>query len=89
MLPVSLSVRGWRGPQAEGRQRGRGQRVTVSHVSPRGLLNVHPQPVDLPAGGGEVTLELELPLSQSEIQTMTPGNIVIHPSPPQLMEGET
>jgi len=39
--------------------------VTVPHVSPRRLLNVHPQPVDLPAGGGEVTLELELPLSQS------------------------
>ena len=40
--------------------------MTVSHLPPRGLLDVHPQPVDLPAGRGEVALELELPLSQSE-----------------------
>ena len=30
------------------------------------LLDVHPQPVDLPAGRGEVALQLQLPLSQSE-----------------------
>ena len=30
------------------------------------LLDVHPQSVDLPAGGGEVALQLQLPLTQSE-----------------------
>jgi len=39
--------------------------MTVSHLSSRGLLDVHPQPVDLPAGRSEVTLQLQLPLSQS------------------------
>ena len=31
-----------------------------------GSFDVHPQPVDLSAGGGEVTLQLQLSLSQSE-----------------------
>ena len=42
--------------------------MTVSHIPSRGLLDVHPQPVDLSAGRGEVTLQLQLPLSQSETQ---------------------
>ena len=30
------------------------------------LLDVHPQSVDLPTGGGQVALQLQLPLPQSE-----------------------
>ena len=69
MLSVSLSVGGGGRPQAQGREGGGGQlgvAVPVPHVTASGLLDVHPQPVDLPAGGGEVALQLELPFSQSE-----------------------
>lgn len=74
-----LPVRVWgRGPEAERGQRGRGE-AGVAPVSPltsvwppgvrdgaRGrLLDVHPQPVDLPRGRGQVTLQLQLPLTQS------------------------
>ena len=80
MLSVSVSVRGRGGPKAQSCERGRGERlVTVSHLSPRGLLDVHPQPVDLPAGRGQVALELELSLSQSETEKLL---IIIKPSSP-------
>ena len=45
--------------------------MAVSHLPPRGLLDVHPQPVDLPAGRGEVALQLQLPLPQSENEDMS------------------
>jgi len=35
------------------------------------LLDADPQAVDLPGGGGEVTLQLQLPLPQSAIQGMS------------------
>ena len=35
------------------------------------LLDVHPQPVDLPRGRSEVTLQLQLPLPQSENENMS------------------
>ena len=74
-----LPVRVWgRGPEAERGQRGRGEAgvapVSLASVWPPGvrdgaragrLLDVHPQPVDLPRGRGQVTLKLQLPLTQS------------------------
>ena len=78
-----LTVRVWgRGPEAERGQRGWGE-AGVAPVSPLTsvwppgvrdgagrLLDVHPQPVDLPRGGGQVTLKLQLPLTQSAINKM-------------------
>ena len=40
--------------------------LSLSHLPPRGLLDVHPQPVDFPAGRSQVALQLQLPLAQSE-----------------------
>ena len=39
--------------------------VSVAVAPSGGRLDVHPQPVDLPAGRGEVTLQLQLSLPQS------------------------
>ena len=80
-----LPVRVWgRGAEAERGQRGWGE-AGVAPVSPLTsvwppgvrdgaragrLLDVHPQPVDLPRGGGQVTLQLQLPLTQSAINKM-------------------
>ena len=44
--------------------------VSVAVSTSSGRLDVHPQPVDLPAGRGEVTLQLQLPLPQSETQNI-------------------
>ena len=43
------------------------------------LLQPGPEFADLPAGGGEVALQLEFPLSQSETEEFL---IIIKPSPP-------
>ena len=89
LLVLVLSVRIRRGrPQAKRGQGGRGEAsvrvassVTVSRVitASSGLLDVHPQPVDLSRGCGEVTLQLQFSLSQSEtgenIQSKAAENI--------------
>ena len=41
------------------------------------LLDVHPQPVDLPRGGGEVTLQLQLPLTQSAMENISNNQYII------------